>query len=115
MNLTEFMRNYKLSKEIRNEPVFAKPPKPPKPPKVPKPPKPPKEPKPPKPTKESVIKHQKIKIFKSPKPGKTKMERKRKDIEARLAYNDTRANQFRESLMRNNTLDPLVSEVQLSL
>jgi putative endonuclease len=90
-------------------------PKPPKPPKVTKPPKPPKEPKPPKPTKESVIKHQKIKIFKSPKPGKTKMERKRKDIEARLAYNDTRANQFRESLMRNNTLDPLVSEVQLSL
>jgi hypothetical protein len=103
MNLTEFMRDYKLQKEKSDEPVFVKPPK------APKPPKPPKEPKSPKPTKEKVEKKPRVKIYKPPKQGKTKIEKKRKDIEARLAYNDARANQFRESLMRNNTLDLPVS------
>lgn len=99
MNLTEFMRNYKLSRETPIEPVFVKPPK------IPKPPKPPKQ---------VVDKKPRIKIFKPPKVGKTKIEKKRKDIEKRLAYNENRANQFRELIMQNNILDPLVSKVQMS-
>jgi hypothetical protein len=39
------------------------------------------------------------------------MEKKRKDIEARLAYNEARANQFRDSLKGNSSfpLEPILS------
>jgi hypothetical protein len=50
-----------------------------------------------------------VKIYKPTKPGKTKLERKRKVIEDRLAYNEERASQFRKTLMQNSIVGQEVS------